>query len=180
MMDVRRAAIGGLLTGALLVGCADVTGSGQPTAPPRTTAPVVTVGPAVAVVRADIARALGERSIVLADAVAPFRPAESVELAAAPRAVYQALLPADPNGGFIVVYEFRDEAAAIAAAKGQHAYLSSGPGRVQNPLGAAHVLRQAGSTVIYYPWFPANARDAGSAVVAETLSGIGVGFDIST
>ena len=57
-------------------------------------------------------RVLGEHNLVLADttrrrSVRPSRPL----LAAAPRAVYQVILPDDPTRGFIVVYEFPDAAA---------------------------------------------------------------------
>ena len=42
-------------------------------------------------------------------------------LAAAPRAVYQVILPKDPTKGFIVVYEFPDPDRAAAAATEQQA-----------------------------------------------------------
>ena len=150
------------------------------TGAPRTARPAATVSPAVAVVRAEIVRALGARSITAGEARAPFRPAESPDLAAAPRFVLQAVLPTDPTAGHIVIYEFPDASAAIGAAKSQHAYLSGGPGRVQDPIGTAHVLRQAGSTVIYYAWLPGAARDPLAPAIAEALATIGVGFDITT
>jgi hypothetical protein len=150
------------------------------TFPPQTFGPGATVGPEVAVIRAEIARLLGERGIVLRDTSAAFRPAESAELAAAPRAVVQALLPADPNTGFISLYSFRDPDEAARAAQSQNAFLSAGPGRVLAPQGTAHVIRQAGATVVYYSWLPAAARDPSTPDVAAVLTTIGIGHDIVT
>ena len=42
---------------------------------------------------------------MLTDSQAPVRPAEAPLLAAAPRAVYQVLLPKDPSHGFITYRE---------------------------------------------------------------------------
>ena len=95
----------------------------------------VTVTPAVDLTRGEIVAALGAQNLVLADSQAAVRPAEAPLLGAAPRAVYQVLLPKDPTRGFIVVYEFADPGRAAAAAAEQQAYLGTGPGRVQTPAG---------------------------------------------
>ena len=95
----------------------------------------MTVTPAVGLTRGEIVAALGAQNLVLADSQAAVRPAEAPLLGAAPRAVYQVLLPKDPTKGFIVVYEFADPARAAAAATEQQAYLGTGPGRVQRPQG---------------------------------------------
>ena len=97
---------------------------------------------------------------MLNDSQAAVRPAEAPAFAAAPRAVYQVTLPKDPSKGFIVVYEFVDPAHAAGAAAEQQAYLATGPGRVQTPQGTVSLIRQVGSTVVYYQWLP--RRGAGS------------------
>jgi hypothetical protein len=131
------------------------------------------VGPATEAAREAIFGALGGAQLIVAESASPYRPAESATLAAAPRSVYQVTLPAEPSNGFIVVYELEDEAAATAAAKEQHAYLVSGPGRVQYPLGTAHVLQQLGPTVIYYTWLPAASVDPAAPRIAEALRTVG-------
>lgn len=183
---VRRAPILMLALGlsVTLAGC----GAPAPTTPARTPAatavpptdPSAPISPAVAEVRAELARLLGTRNLVLDDVRIPFRPAESPALVAAPRAVFQVLLPADPNSGFISVYEFRDADEAIQAAKSQFAYLQSGPGRVQSPRGTAHLIRQVGSSVVLYSWLPEAARDPSTAAIAAVLSTLGTAFDIQT
>ena len=99
-------------------------------------------------------------------------------LATAPRAVYQVTLPADPTGGYIAVYEFTDESGAAMAAAEQQAYLATGPGRVQSPLGTVHVIRQVGTTVVYYAWLPGSGDDAGGKAVQAALETLGVGYPV--
>ena len=137
-----------------------------------------TVSPAVALTRSDLVRVLGERRITMRDAQVPFRPPESPTLSTAPRAVYQALLPADPEGGYIVVYEFSDPDRASQAAQEQAAYLATGPGRVQSSLDQVDVLRVAGSTVVLYSWIPGAAQDPQAPDVQRALETLGYGVPV--
>jgi hypothetical protein len=174
---VRRALLVGALTvvGASAMACG--TGAG-PVTVPASIGPDRTATPVVDGTRADIARVLGERSIILDDLDTPFRPAEGPILSFAPRAVYQAQLPADPEKGIIVVYELPDAGAALDAADDQAAYLGSGPGRVQYPDPARHVIRVLGSTVIFYTWIPESAEDPRTPEVAAALATLGTGVDV--
>lgn len=162
----------------VLVGCA---ADGQPTrsATVATARPVMTVSPAVNQTRAELVRALSAANLVLADTQVPVRPAESALLAAAPRAVFQVTLPADPSRGFIVVYEFSDSGRASEAAAEEQLYLASGPGRVQTPEGTVHVLRQVGPTVVLYDWLPGVAKDASAPKIQVALETLGVGYPIA-
>ena len=148
-----------------------------PASPVATPAPAG-LGPASATAREALFDALGDARLLVAPSPIPYRPAEAATLAAAPRTVYQVTLPAEPANGFVVVYELPNEAAATAAAKDQQAYLLSGPGRVQSPLGTDHVIQQLGATVIYYNWLPGAAVDPSAPRIAETLRGIGTAFEV--
>jgi hypothetical protein len=173
---VAVVALGAVLA---VAGCAGVEPSIAPS-PPAAQPSTAAVGPAGEAARLALFDALGNASLIVDVSRLPFRAPEIEPLASAPRAVYQVTLPAETNRGFITVYEFPTEADAIAAAKAQHDYLASGPGRVQAPLGTEHVLRQLGSTVIYYSWLPAAAVDPSTPRVAEALRTIGTGFDIDS
>jgi hypothetical protein len=107
-----------------------------------------------------------------------FRPGESPLLAAAPRLVLRALLPDDATHGFIVVYQFADDAAARAAGTEMAAYLASGPGRIQFPNDARHVLRQVGPTLVFFTWSPAASPDPRVAGLAGALETLGTGITI--
>ena len=148
------------------------------TYPVGSVGPDRTVSPAVAQTRGQIVQALGGQNLILNDTETPYRPPESAMLATAPRAVYQVTLPKDPTGGYVVVYEFTDSAHAAMAAAEQQAYLATGPGRVQSPLGAVHVIRQAGTTVVYYGWLPGSGDDEGGKAVQAALETLGVGYAV--
>ncbi len=168
-----------VLAGVLLV--AGACGGANPTpipASPVTTSAPAGLGPASAAAREALFAALGDARLVVAQSQSPYRPAEAATLAAAPRTVYQVTLPAEPANGFFVVYELPDEAAATAAAKEQQAWLLSGPGRVQSPLGTDHVLQQLGGAVIYYNWLPGASVDPAAPRIAETLRTIGTTFEV--
>jgi hypothetical protein len=174
---VRRALLVGALTvvGGSALACG--TGSG-PVTVPASLGPVGTVGQATGDTFEILRRELGRRSITLVDYEAPFRPAEGPILTTAPRMNYQAQLPADPEKGVVVVYELPDTMAALEAAEDQAAYLGSGPGRVQYPDPARHVIRVLGDTVIFYTWIPESAEDPLTPEVAATLATLGTGVDV--
>ena len=160
----------------VLVGCGIGASASIVTFPPQSVGPDATVTPAVAQTRAAIAAVLAPFSLQLKDADRPYRPAESARLATAPRAVYQVILPADPEGGQIVVYEFRDAAAAVDAGNEIAGYLGTGAGRVQFPTDAQHAIRQLGTTLIFYTWAPSTSPDPGSKTIADALATLGIGF----
>jgi hypothetical protein len=172
MIRGRRRA-GAVVAAAILV-LAACAGTDRPATPARTATASDgrTAGPAVARTREAIALALGGRSVQLQDPPVPYRPAEPAALAAVPRAVYQAVLPADPAHGYIVVFDLPDEAAARAAAEAQAAYVGSPVGRVQFPTGTRFIVRQLGSTVIFYA-DPPDSPDDQAPDVADALRALG-------
>jgi hypothetical protein len=130
-------------------------------------------------VREQLVAALSARNLILVDAKVPFRPAEPPEVAVVPRTVYQVQLRDDPSGGFIVAYDTGSSPAAAAAGTSLSAYVSSGPGRVQSPLGTVHVIRQLGQSVIYYRWLPAAAPDPLTSGIQAALETIGFAVPVS-
>lgn len=181
-MSADRPAAGaalGIVLAAILAGC----GAGGPvdrpaTFPPTTFGPDQPTGADVGLTRAELARALGALSLQLDDPQVPHRPGESPTFAAAPRAVFQVVLPDDPAHGFVSVYEFADEAAAAAAGREQAAYIASGPGRVQWVPDTRFVLRQVGRTVVFYAWSPLNSPDRRTGDIQKALETVGTGIPI--
>jgi hypothetical protein len=162
---------------ALVVGACGIAASTDvATFPPEPVGPAATVTPAVGQTRAAIAAALAPHRLQLDDADEPFRPSESQLTSDAPRAVFQVVLPEDPDGGYIVVYEFRDAATAVDAGNDLAGYLGTGNGRVAYPLDAQHTIRQVGTTLIFYTWSPSTSPDPGSPQIAEALGTLGIGF----
>jgi hypothetical protein len=163
-------------TAVLLAGC----GIGASTVPIPTAVPspsqVVSAG--VNATAGQVTAALRTTGIVAGPAIVPYRPAESPLLAAAPRVVLQAILPGDDAHGFIAIYDFADAAGAYAAGTEMADYLASGPGRIQFPNDAKHVIRQVGSTVVFYTWSPATSPEAEAATVATALETLGLEIPI--
>ena len=181
---VRRFAVGGAVLAAALLfaGCvtSEATVSGPPVVANPSTGPDLSVTPGVGLTRAALVRVLGEKNLVLSDSQTPLRPAEAPMLAAAPRAVYQVVLPKDPTKGYIVVYEFPDQAAAAAAATQEQAYLATGPGRVQRPQGTVSIIRGVGNTVVFYDWLPGAAEDPAAPGIQAALETLGVGYPVAS
>jgi len=117
--------------------------------------------------------ALAAASLQATDAAQAYRPPEGALLAAAPRSVIQVALPDDPDHGYVLIYALGSPDAAAAAARDHAAYLASSIGKVYYPPGTRFVLRQLGSTVVYFHWLPANAPDARTATIAQALETVG-------
>jgi hypothetical protein len=163
-------AIGGLGLGLVLI-VAQALGLGSAGAPPPSIAPA---GAAAQQTRDLVAAALEGASIVVQDPQVAYRPGESPELVDVPRLVIQAVLPSDPAGGRIVIYELPSNGDADRVGRDFAAYLASGPGAIQYPRDTQFVLRRAGRTLVFYPWSPSVATDPRAADVATTLAGVGV------
>jgi hypothetical protein len=172
-------AVAAVATAALVAACGP---SATPLVTPRPAAatggPTRTVGPVVAQTRADLVRVLGGRNLVLQDSAAQFRPPEDAQFTTTPRALYQVILPQAPGEGFIVVYEFPDPTSAAEAATAQAAYLATGPARVQSALGARHIIRLVGATVVLYSWVPEGSRDPLQPEIQAALETLGTGVPV--
>lgn len=172
------ALVGGWLLASVAVACGvGATGAG-PSLPDVTVSPAVTAGAAVAQTRGEIAAVLSNVAVQFGDATRPYQPAESPRLRGAPRAVYQVVLPDQPDAGYIVVYEFPDSASAVDAGNEEAGYLGTGNGRIQFPFGTQHVIRQLGPTLILYSWLPAASSDPTAGTVADALKTLGIGFTV--
>ena len=76
----------------------------------------------------------------------PFRPGETAELLQVPRKVLQAILPASPNDGYVMVYELPTNTDADRVGRDLAAYVSSGPGAIQYPRDTQFVVQRVGQT----------------------------------
>jgi hypothetical protein len=177
-----RLAIPGLVLGAAatLAGCGVGAATSGAPGPIPSIEPSAPVTGAVAQTRGAIAAALAAGGVgaPLADATRPYRPAESARLRSASRAVYQVLLPDQPDAGYIVVYEFPDVASAVDGGNEEAGYLGTGPAKVQFPREALHVLQAVGTTLVLYTWVPAASSDPTAGNVADALRHLGIGFTV--
>jgi len=160
-----------IATGGLLAACgaaapADRTSEPLPTARP-------TASTAVQMTLVQLDGALRANGLVLESTLTAIRPAEPPSFAGVARWPFHAVLPVDPAGGYFVIYEFPDLALAADGGRDLAAYITSGPGRVQFPPDVRFVLRQVGSTLVFYPWSPASSPDPKTPDVAAALASVG-------
>jgi hypothetical protein len=160
-----------IAAGGLLAACV----GGAPAV--RTSGPLPTVRPsASAAIQATLVQldgAFRASGLVLESTLTAVRPAEPPSFAGVARWPFHALLPDDPAGGYFVIYEFPDPAFATDGGRDLAAYIASGPGRVQYAPDVRFVLRQVGSTLVFYPWSPASSPDARTPDVAAALASVG-------
>lgn len=177
-----RAGIALLVTAAvaasLLAGCG-IAANGSPASfPIESIGPPTTVTGATLQTRGAIAAALSSVAVQFGDATRPYRPPESGRLRDAPRAVYQVVLPNQPDAGFVVVYEFSDAASAVDAGNEEAGFLGTGPARVNFPRDEQHVLREVGPTLVLFSWSPSDPDAATETAVAAALGNLGIGFTV--
>jgi hypothetical protein len=153
------------------------------TAPPAATFPPASFGvghtsAAATETRRLVTLALSAQGLQAQEPPVVFRPAEAPGLANAPRLVLQAVLPDDPQHGYIVIYELRDATTADAAAHEQAEYVASGVGFVQFPPDSKFVIRTVGATVVFFAWSPGNSPDSRTPKIASALETVGTAIDI--
>jgi hypothetical protein len=164
---------------SVLVGACGFAANTSPAVVPSADAgPTPLAGAATAATFGAIRTALSSVAVQIGASTRPYRPAESGRLRDAPRTVYQVVLPDQPDAGFIVVYEFRDAAAAVDAGNEEAGYLGTGAAKVQFATGTQHVLRALGPTLILFSWLPAASSDPTPGNVASALGSLGVGFTV--
>jgi hypothetical protein len=162
--------IGGLVVAVLLV-VLQLVGIGVTTQRPDPT--VAPAGEAAARTHDQVVAALTARGFQVQDPQTPYRPGESPSLVNVPRRVVQAILPATPQGGYVVIYELATNADADRVGREFLAYLASGTGAVQYPRDARFVLQRVGQTLVFFPWSPDATPDPRVADVAAALASVG-------
>jgi hypothetical protein len=165
-----------LVVGGLIAGCV----GGAPAAPPSGPLPTAQSSPSAAVeaTLAQLDGALRAHGLFVESTLTAVRPAEPPSFAGVPRRPFHALLPDDPAGGYFLVYEFPGAALAADGGRDLAAYIASGPGRVQYAPDVRFVLRQVGSTLVFYPWSPASSPDRRTPELAAALASVGMDVPI--
>jgi hypothetical protein len=160
----------------LLAACAGATpaqSTSQAVATAQATAPA-----SVQATLVQLDAALRANGLVLEPTLTEVRPAEPPSFADVARWPVHAVLPDDPAGGYFVIYEFPDTALAAEGGRDLAAYITSGPGRVQFPPDVQFILRQVGSTLVFYPWSPASSPDPKTPDLAAAIASVGTDIPI--
>jgi hypothetical protein len=168
-----------LVVALLLVGC------GGPRAPedvgggPAVPTPLPSLTATLSATAGQLRGALSNVGLRLESAVGPVRPSEPASLVATPRAALRASL-ADPDEGFVVIYDLADPAEAQARADDLAAYLESGFGQSNFTADTRFSVAVVDDTVVFAWWTPSHSsdREAGQAAF-DAIRTIGVPVEVS-
>ena len=163
-------AIGSLVLGAVLI-VASALGIGFGPGASPTMAPT---GQAAQLTHDIVAGALGAASFQVQDPLTAYRPGETADLSTVPRRLLQAVLPDEPLGGYVVVYELPSNTEADRVGRDFAAYLASGTGAIQYPRDTQFVIRRQGSTLVFLAWSPTADADPRVADMAAAIETVGV------
>jgi len=163
-------AIGSLVLGALLI-IVQALGLGVGTGATPTKAPT---GEAAQLTHDLIVKTIGDASFQVQDPPNDFRPGESPELYSVPRGLVQVIVPSEPKGEYIVIYELSSANEADRVGREFAAYLAGGTGAVQYPRDSRFVLQRLGPTLVFFPWSPSVSPDPRIAELAAALETVGV------
>ena len=108
----------------------------------------------------------------------PYRPSEPQSLLQAPRVVMRAQL-ADPDDGYVLIYDFVD--AATARLRGQELadYLGSGFGQTNYPVDAQFSVGTVNDTVVFTWWSRRrSAEPERAAAVFDAMAAVGERIDV--
>jgi hypothetical protein len=98
----------------------------------------------------------------------PVQPAVPTSFAADPMVVYRVEL-ADPDQGFVLIYDFPAPAAAAAGATALARFVGSGFGQTTYPVDAVFSVASLGADVIFTWWSPGRASDPAVTQAAMAL-----------
>jgi hypothetical protein len=163
-------AIGSLVLGALLIGLQLVGVNVLVPAPSPTIAPT---GQAAQRTWDQAADALTANQFQVQEPRTDYRPGETTTLLNAPRKLLQVVLPSDPSGGYVVIYELPSNNEAQAAGEELLRLSTTGMAVVQYPRDTKFVLQRVGRTLVFFPWSAEANPDPRLPELAATLEGLG-------
>ncbi len=155
--------IRGILGVVLAVACAGCGAAPAATSPPPGgSAAIVPAEPGLSAAEATtvtlLRRSLATGGFQLSPVSQQVQPAVPVTFATTPVVVYRIEL-ADPDQGFILIYDFSAPAAAAAGAAALARFVGSGFGQTTYPIDAEFSVASLGADVIFTWWSPGRASD---------------------
>jgi hypothetical protein len=166
-------AIGSLVLGALLI-IISALGLGVGAGATPTTVPT---GEAAQLTHALVVKALEDASFQVQDPPNDYRPGESPELYSVPRGLVQVIVPSEPEGEHVVIYQLPSANEADRVGREFAAYLASGTGAIQYPRDSRFVLQRVGQTLVFFPWSPQVSPDPRVAELAAVLESVGTAVE---
>ena len=102
-----------------------------------------------------------------------YRPPESAPRVGARGRSTRSPCPADPDGGFIVIYEFADTGRRPRRRRTGRRTSRPVPARSSRRSGPSTSSARSGTTVVYYSWLPGSSKDPGAQAIQVALETLG-------
>lgn len=134
---------------------------------------IAPTGKATEVTSALVVKALQDAAFQVQEPKVGYRPGESPDLVSVPRRLVQAILPEEPLGGYVVIYELPSAGEADRVGRELRTYLGGGTGAIQFPRDSQFVIRRVGQTLVFFPWSAEASPDARVAEMAAALETVG-------
>ena len=167
-----------LVTVLLAVGC---TNPDRPSVQADTVVlptPLRSFSPSVAATVGLLEQAIGETGTRLAVAQRPYRPSEPEGLLQAARVVMRADL-ADPDDGFMLIYDLDDVTDAQTRGQELADYLASGFGQTNFAVDAQFSVATVGDTVVFTLWSRRRSSDPERAeAVFDAVAAVGDAIEV--
>lgn len=162
----------------IVVGCTSTDRPSVQADPVALPTPLRSFGASVAATIAQLERAVGVAGSRLVSPSSAYRPSEPPSLLQTPRVVLRADL-ADPDGGFLVIYDAADAGSAVQRAQELADYLGSGFGQTNYVADTQFSIGVLDDTVVFTSWSRSRAAEPQrSEMVFDAIASVGEPFDV--
>jgi hypothetical protein len=156
-----------------LVGCGGPRTPDPAADGPRAPTPLPSLNATLSATARLLRGALADAGFRLEQTTTPVRPSEPASLVMTPRAALRASL-AEPDEGFVIIYDLADAAEAQTRADELAAYLESGFGQSNFTADTRFSVATVDDTLVFTWWTPSHSSDQESGeAVLEAISRIG-------
>jgi len=163
-------AIRAVILAAVCAGCGVAPATSVP--PPGGSVAIVPAEPGLSASEATtvtlLRRSLATGGFQLSPVSQPVQPAVPTLFTTTPMVVYRIEL-ADPDQGFVLIYDFAAPSAAAAGATALARFVGSGFGQTTYPLDAQFSVASLGADVIFTWWSPGRSSDPAATQAAIGL-----------
>jgi hypothetical protein len=175
----RRRVVVVVLIALVLAGCGGSRPRDRADDGPRPPTPLPSLTAPLARTAGLLRAAVAEAGFRLDPTLTPVRPSEPQSLVMTPRAALRASL-ADPDEGFVIIYDLADAAEARVRAGELADYLASGFGQSNFTADTRFSVAVVGETLVFTWWIPSRSSDRESAeAVLDAIGTVGETVEVS-
>lgn len=163
----------------LITGCTSADRPSVQAEPVALPTPLRSFDASMAATIGELERAVSAAGSRLVGSSTPYRPSEPQTLLQTPRVVLRADL-ADPDDGFLVIYDAGDAASASQRAREMADYVGSGFGQTNFVADTQFSVALLGDTVVFTSWSRGSAADPErSERIFDAIASVGEAVEVN-